>query len=239
MNCPNCSVLMDRVAVSGIYGPEIEIDLCFACHAMWLDKRESIQLSPRGTLDLFRVLHDHRDDARQALANRMECPRCQRRLSLSHDIGKGGRFSYYSCPARDGRLAPFSEFLKEKQFVRALNPAEQHRLRAEVKSVQCSSCGAPVDVTGAFQCEHCGSPITVLDADAVERTLRDLERAESSRSGDPAEKEARARALAAMEAKRTDPDDPWKMKDSRRPRLAGDSLIDILSASIGVIFGEF
>lgn len=225
--------------MAGVYRPDVELDLCFACHVMWFDKRESIQLSPRGTLDLFRVLHDHRDDSRHALANRLECPRCRRRLSLSHDIGKAGRFSYYSCPARHGRLTPFSEFLKEKQFVRELNPAEQHRLRAEVKQVQCSNCGAPVDVTGGFQCGHCGSPITVLDADAVEKTLRELAEADALRSGQPAEKEARARALVAMEALRTDPEDPWKWGTSHRSRLQGDSLVDILTASIGVIFGGF
>ena len=51
---------MDRLSMDGVYGPKIEVDLCYACHSLWLDKRESLHLSPRGTLDLFRVLHEHR-----------------------------------------------------------------------------------------------------------------------------------------------------------------------------------
>lgn len=230
---------MDRLVLSGLYGPEIEIDICFACHVIWLDKRESLQLSPRGTLDLFGVLHDHRDDPRHALSNASSCPRCGERLALTHDIGKGGRFSYYRCEAAHGRLTPFSEFLKEKQFVRALRPAEQHRVRAEIKQVQCSGCGAPVDVQRGFECEHCGSPLTVLDAEAVAKTLRELNRADAARqSVEPAEAEQRARALAAMEALRTDPDDhPW-VTWSRRSSTRSLGL-DLLSASIGSIFGDF
>ena len=95
-------------------------------------------------------------------------------------------------------MTPFSEFLKEKQFVRSLNPAEQARLRAEVKSVQCSGCGAPVDLAKGFECGHCGSALTVLDADAVAKTLRELDEADAKRTEDPEGREARARALAAM-----------------------------------------
>ena len=238
MNCPNCSVPMDAHGLDGVYGSNVEVDLCFACHALWLDKTESVHLSPRGTLDLFRVLHEHRDDPRHSLGGRTVCPRCQRRLSLNHDISKGGRFAYYACPAGHGRLTPFSEFLKEKQFVRSLSPVEQQRLRAEVKSVQCSSCGAPVDLATGFACDHCGSPITVLDADAVEKTLRELDRADVSRSGDPAEKEMQGRALAYMEAMRTEPAAERRSAWSIRSRPLGGRGFDLLTASIGSLFGD-
>ncbi len=239
MNCPNCAAPMDRLALGGIYGPEIEVDICFACHALWLDKRESIQLAPRGTLDLFRILHEHRDDPRHALGQRAECPRCRRRLSLNNDIGKGGRFSYYACPSGDGRLVPFSEFLKEKQFVRSLNLVEQHRLRAEVKHVQCSSCGAPVDLMKGFACGHCGAPITVLDADAVEKTLRELGEADARRSVEPSDEEMRQLALASMDVLRAPPEDQWSRASLRSRRLGGGLGMDLLSATIGVLFGEY
>ena len=229
---------MGSLAKSGIYGPDVEIDLCFSCHVLWFDKRESVHLSPRGTLDLFRVLHEHRDDPRHALADAPQCPRCRNRLVLTRDIGKGGRFSYYACPDRHGRLTPFSEFLKEKQFVRGLSPLEQHRLRAEIKNVQCSSCGAPVDLARGFECGHCGSPITVLDADAVEKTLRELEAADDRRSGDDAEKEARARALASMEALRTRPEERWNQFTTPRRGPRGGLGIDLLSRSLGILFGD-
>lgn len=239
VNCSNCSATMDRLAFAGVYGPEVEVDICFACHVIWLDSFESLHLAPRGTLDLFRVLHEHSEDARHALAGRIVCPLCQRRLSLLQDIGKGGRFAYYSCPAGDGRLTPFSEFLKEKQFVRSLTPLEQERLKADVKNVQCSSCGAPVDLARGFQCGHCGSPITVLDSEAVEKTLRELEAAETRRSGDPVEKELRARALASMETMRTNPEDQWRHPMMRHKSSPTGSLgLDLLSASIAFLFSK-
>lgn len=230
---------MDRLGLGGVHGADLEVDLCFPCHVIWFDKRESIQLSPRGTLDLFRVLHEHGEDARHALRERHVCPRCGRRLALHRDIGKSGRFAYYACPARDGRLTPFSEFLKEKQFVRQLSPAEQASLRAEVKNVQCSSCGAPVDLAKGFQCGHCGSPLTVLDADAVAKALGELEAADQRRSIDPVAAEAKARALAAMEAMRTDPDDAFQGRLRIRTRARGDFGIDLLAHSIASIFGGF
>lgn len=238
MNCPNCTTPMDRFEMDGVYGPEIEVDLCFACHVIWLDKRESLHLSPRGTLDLFKLLHEHRDDPRHSLASRLECPRCSRRLSLSQDISKAGRFSYYECPAREGRLTPFSEFLKEKQFVRALNPAERNQLRAEVKSVQCSRCGAPVELTAGFDCGHCGAGLTVLDADAVEKTLRKLDAADAMRSVDRGDAEARARALAAMEGARSHPDDFAGAAYKHTAMKTGSLGVDLLSATIGFIFGN-
>ena len=225
--------------MDGVYGPGIEVDLCFACHVLWLDKRESLLLSPRGTLELFKLLHEHRDDARHALDRRLGCPRCERRLSLSQDIGKSGRFSYYACPKGDGRLTPFSEFLKEKQFVRSLNPAEQARLRAEVKEVQCSRCGAPVDVTKGFECGHCGSALSVLDADAVEKTLKELHAADAQRTdGDPSDRELQARAMAAMEGMRTHPEDYLDGSILRRPTMGRGLGIDLLSASIALLFGD-
>ena len=240
MNCPNCGAGMECRALEGVYGPEIEVDICFACHVLWLDNRENLHLSPRGTLDLFRALNDHSDDPRHALRDRNVCPRCQRRLGLMHDIGKGGRFSYYRCPGQHGRLTPFSEFLKEKQFVRALTPLEQQQLRAEIKQVQCSSCGAPVELSKGFACAHCGSALTVLDPDAVSRALAQLDEADAARKVvSPEAAEARARALAAMEslrAERADARDGSLSFTIRRGGGASGVATDLLSASLSLLF---
>lgn len=246
VSCPNCSAPMERIAIQGTYNADLALDVCFPCHVMWFDRRESIQLSPRGTIDLFKILHEHEEDPRHALAARMECPRCRRRLSLAQDIGKAGRFTYYNCPADEGRLTPFSEFLKEKQFVRQLTPLEQAKLKAEVKQVACSGCGATVDLARGFKCEHCGSPLTVLDADAVEKTLRELEAADAKRpeTKDPTEllaREHRARALATMEKMRIDrnyyrDEQPGHFSVSFTG-TSGNMGIDLLAHSIGKIFG--
>lgn len=245
MNCPNCTTEMGTLALEGVYGPPIEVDLCFACHVLWLDKRESLHLSPSGTLDLFRALHDHRDDPRHAISGKNHCPRCSTRLELMHDLGKGGRFSYHACPQRHGRLTPFSEFLKEKEFVRELTPAEKNQVKAQLKSVQCSSCGAPVDLSGDFCCGHCGSPISVLDAEAVENTLSRLEEAKAKRDIDPATKELRARALASMETMRSYPEDTYDRgyltsRSGARglARPAAEVAVDLLSTSLSLLFGR-
>lgn len=242
MKCPNCGTEMERQALEGTYGPDIEVDVCFACHVLWLDRSESLHLTPRGTLDLFRALNEHRDDPRHALRDRNACPRCARRLELLHDIGKGGRFSYYRCPSRHGRLTPFSEFLKEKEFVRALTPMEQERLKAEIKQVQCSSCGAPVELSRGFSCAHCGSALTVLDPEAVSRALAQLDQADAARkSVTPEAAEARARALAAMENLRHLRPDPHERAGALTfsiSRSDGTSRkgTDLLAASINLLF---
>jgi hypothetical protein len=132
-------------------------------------------------------------------------------------------------------MTPFSEFLKEKQFVRTLDPMEQKQLRAELKQVQCSGCGAPVDLASGFACSHCGSPVTVLDANAVEDTLRRLQDADARRSMDREEGAAAARALASVQAERTRPGDYFSQFTS--PRRRSGLGLDILTASLGALFG--
>jgi ribosomal protein S27AE len=233
---------MERLALEGKLGPDIEVDLCFACHVLWLDRRESLQLSPGGTLDLFKALNDHRDDPRHAIGESNSCPRCGAGLRLMHDIGKGGRFSYHRCPSAHGRLTPFSEFLKEKEFVRSLTPLEQKQLAAEVKQVQCSSCGAPVELSKGFACGHCGSALTVLDPEAVGRTLKELDQADAARKSVPPEvAEARARAKAALENLRRERPEPHGRSDSFRVTFGGSGwkggrTQDLLSASINLLF---
>jgi hypothetical protein len=163
---------------------KVALDLCTSCHALWLDRTESAQLAPRGVLSLFQLLHRHRDGERRPLGHRLDCPRCKATLALTQDLGKTGRFSYYRCPNEHGRFTPFFQFLREKHFVRSLDPAELARVRAEVKQVQCSGCGAPVDLERATVCEFCQAPVAILDADAVEKALREWSAEAARRDGE-------------------------------------------------------
>ena len=43
-------------------GGEVELDLCFPCQGIWFDEYESLQLAPSGVIDLFKLIHEHRDD---------------------------------------------------------------------------------------------------------------------------------------------------------------------------------
>ena len=183
---------MEARTLSSVTGTELQIDACHPCHAFWFDRNESLLLAPGAVIELFQDIHRHRDDARRPLAAQSKCPRCSTMLLLTHDIGKAGRFVYYRCPHDHGRLTPFSEFLREKQFVRSLSPAELARVRAELKTVRCSGCGAPIDLERESACGFCHAPVSILDPDAVERALKMWSDAEARRTRPTREKLAEA-----------------------------------------------
>jgi hypothetical protein len=66
--------------------------------------------------------------------------------------------------------------------VRPLAPAELAELRAKVRMIQCSSCGAPVDLGAGSACGHCRAPVSMLDPKQVETVVRDLKLAEERRT---------------------------------------------------------
>ena len=101
--------------------------------------------------------------------------------SWTQDLQRTTHFSYYRCIWGHGRLTPFLQFLREKNFVRPVSGAELAALKAKVRTIQCSNCGAPVDLEHETACAYCHSPISILDPDAVSRTLHELADAEAHR----------------------------------------------------------
>jgi Zn-finger nucleic acid-binding protein len=179
--CPSCAQGMTKRALPNHDAGQVCLDLCYPCHAIWFDRNESVQLAPRAVIELFRDIHARQNEPRRALPERFGCPRCSASLALTHDLAKAGRFSYWRCPGEHGRLTPFFHFLREKQFVRSLTPAELRRVRAELKTVRCSSCGAPVDLQRDTACGFCKAPLAILDADAVAKALLEWSQAERRR----------------------------------------------------------
>lgn len=157
---------------AGLLGRDVTLDLCFACHGLWFDQRENQQLSPQGVIDLFRLLHAHRDDPYHPLAAQMACPACRRGLSQGFDLSKSGRYMTYRCQeGGHGRFSSFSAFLIEKGFVRLLSTAEVADLAQRVRSIACTNCGATVDLRKDHACPYCRSAFSLLDPQAVERAL--------------------------------------------------------------------
>ena len=152
----------------------ISLDFCFACQVIWLDTFESLQLTPRGVLEVFTAMHVRRDPGRKPLPALLSCPRCQAQLALTHDLQHTTHFTYFRCPFAHGRLTPFFQFLLEKNFVRPITGAELAALKAKVQTIQCSNCGAPLDLAHDAACKYCGSPISILDPEAVTKTVREL-----------------------------------------------------------------
>lgn len=170
--CPNCRQPMQARDFSRHDQGTIRVDLCFQCAGIWFDHLESIQLAPSGVIDLFKEISTQQPTARSPTANQLNCPRCRHALLMTHDLSKAGPFSYYRCPGGDGRYTPFFQFLREKQFVRTLTPVELQRVRAQVRQIKCSECGAPIDLEHDSQCRYCHAPVSFLDPDAVQSALK-------------------------------------------------------------------
>lgn len=176
-------------------GTSVTIDICATCQAFWFDGRESLRLAPASTLKLFRIIGEQAATARQPMAERCTCPRCGLVLIPTQDLQRKTRFQYRRCAKQHGRFITFFDFLREKNFITPMSAAQIDELRAHVQSVNCSNCGAPVDLAKSSSCGHCGSPLSMLDmkqAEAVVAQLRDADR--SSQGIDPALVLSRERA---------------------------------------------
>ena len=124
-------------------GVATELDICFACQGLWFDPQESARLSHAAVLELFELLHQHRDDVHGPLHASLACPHCRRTLSKSFDVVRSGRYVTYRCPQRHGRFASFSSFMVEKGFVRQMTKPEVEDLARRVAAIYCTGCGAP------------------------------------------------------------------------------------------------
>lgn len=174
---------MEEHTFDGHGGRSVVIDLCYACQALWFDHRENLALTPASTLSLFRLIGEHTARATPIENQPARCPRCRGQLRLVNDLQRQTRFQYLRCPNQHGRFITFFEFLKEKSFVRALTPKQVADLRESVQFVNCSNCGAPVDLHKGTACGHCGSPLSMLDLSQAETLVQQLRNAD--RSGQP------------------------------------------------------
>ncbi|MEO5764403.1 MAG: zf-TFIIB domain-containing protein [Casimicrobiaceae bacterium] len=198
--CPGCGAPMSPIELKRKPLGSLTVDLCPGCQVIWFDTFESLQLTPGATLDLFRAIHAAHRDALRPLAPPLTCPRCETILVPTQDIQHTTRFSYYRCRYGHGRLTPFFQFMREKNFIRPIDARELARLAENVKTIRCSSCGAPVDLAHSANCGYCKSPLMVLDPDAVARTLAEFDAAERRRVTPEPERQGDAViALAQLE----------------------------------------
>ncbi len=166
---------MRALAVARTPHGECVVDLCEGCHALWFDAFESVQLTPGAILALFREVTNAAAPVRRPLPTPLRCPRCRSTLQETRDVRHVTRFSYWRCTKGHGRFTPFVQFLREKDFVRPLSPAELERLKAHVKTIRCSGCGAPVALARDMACRYCGAPVEALDPAAIARALASLQ----------------------------------------------------------------
>jgi hypothetical protein len=157
---------MTALALEGHLGTEVTIDLCAGCHLFWFDHLESLRLSPASTLRLFEIIGRQKNHP-GPLPEPLKCPRCDLRLLLTNDRQRNTAFRYWRCAREHGRLISFFDFLREKDFIRPLTPAQLADLRRNIQQINCSNCGAAIDLMRASECAHCGTPVSTLDLEQI------------------------------------------------------------------------
>jgi hypothetical protein len=168
---------MESMTLDANVTAPLEIDVCTSCQAFWFDKYESLKLAPASTLKLMKFIGEHTTRGKQMTVEKVVCPRCGVHLKATTDMQRETKFNYWRCPQEHGRFIRFYDFLREKNFIRSLSGHEVNELRQKMQTVNCSNCGAPVDLTGTSICSHCGSPISMLDMKQGEQLLAQLKRA--------------------------------------------------------------
>jgi hypothetical protein len=221
------------------YGGEIEVDACHHCNGLWFDGRESLQLAPGATLKLFASMYERKESAQQPLVAEKSCPRCDKALVETFDMQRGTRFTYFRCEAH-GRYTTFFHFLREKNLVRAPTPKQLAELKATVKQVDCSNCGAPIVLDKTVTCVHCSAPVSILSEDSINQTLQDLQKKEAKRTTvDPAL--AAKLVMAQMQAIKHDNEvnGPLSYRwSSRGTSAVGGDLVELgARALVGIIAG--
>lgn len=185
MNCPSCRQPLHARTFAGNYGKTVPLDLCRACSGIWFDRYENLQLSAQAILHLFRIIHEQQAESRRPLPEHMSCPRCMTRLTHTSDRQRNTRFHYFACAREHGRFITFFQFLREKNFVRSLSPKEVVELKTHITTLNCSNCGAVVDMDKTSRCTYCSTPISMLDPQQVEKTLRELHQEDKRQAVDP------------------------------------------------------
>jgi hypothetical protein len=59
-------------------------------------------------------------------------------------------------------------------------------LKKNVRTMNCTNCGAPIDLANSSACTHCGSAISMLDMNQAQQTLAQLQRAAEPHPINPA-----------------------------------------------------
>jgi hypothetical protein len=125
-------------------------------------------------------------------------------LLLTHDIQRATPFVYWRCDGGHGRLMAYVDFLREKDFVRPLTPPQLAELRQNIQTINCSNCGATIDLAKDSVCTHCGSAVSMLDLQHMARTIGQLQAAAAAQ--EPAAADGVTRSAASTPSGQLDVD---------------------------------
>ncbi len=174
--CPRCSAPMQPLALAAhtpVPGQaQTVVDHCGPCRLFWFDAFESVQLAPRGWLQLLREMQATQSQPTEAAAPpRLGCPTCQAALKTVSNQTRFGRYVALECPQRHGHLHSHAGVLAERGLVRPLLGPERKALREERHQITCFNCGAPADGAGDT-CAYCHTALVVLDLPRLAHSLK-------------------------------------------------------------------
>lgn len=159
---------MQHLAVEGTLGTTVDVAYCGHCRAFWFEQFETLRLTRGSTLQIMKLIGDKTAAAPVApLPTLSYCPYCNSRLLLAHDRQQNTAFQYWRCENGHGRFEAFIDFLREKNFIRPLTAEQLRELRENIQSINCSQCGASIDLTRDTACPHCGAALSILDAKKI------------------------------------------------------------------------
>jgi hypothetical protein len=191
---------MTALTLDAHLGGHVTIEVCANCQAFWFDQFASLQLSPGSTLKLMKFIGEHSPLPKPSLAKILHCPRCPAQLLLTHDLQRATRFSYWRCDNEHGRFIGFFDFLKEKNFIHPLSPQQIEELRQNIQVVNCSNCGAAIDLQSGSVCSFCHSPVSMLDMHQPQQMLAQLREAAGPAAMNAATSAATSAALPMQPA---------------------------------------
>lgn len=172
MKCSGCRLPMERRTYDTPLGGKVDIDVCTRCRAFWFDPFETLHLTPRATLELIAFIGEQQAEPRP-WPQTLHCPRCAGELKLAHDRQRATPFQYWICDAGHGRFETFVDFLREKDYIRALTQQQIADMRNKIQFVHCANCGAAIDLTHDSVCQHCSAPISMIDMKKMEEIARE------------------------------------------------------------------
>ena len=229
VECPNCDKAMLSLSLSATTGMQVEAGECADCTLLWFDAGTDSRLAPSSVLQVFQAIATSTGASGIPVRAELTCPRCRSSLTFVHDLQRTTRFTHWRCPSDHGELVAFTQFLREKNFIRAPSADELARLRADVREITCSQCGAPIDLQRDSACPFCHAPVALVDSEGIAAAVRDLRanRAAVGRTSRPSQDGASAAALANVQLSAIlDP-------DRIREHVGPHDLLSIGVASIG------
>jgi hypothetical protein len=168
---------MKQMTVDGHFGPEISFYVCAPCQSFWFEMFKALQLAPSATLQLMKFIGENSSQPRPTMAEILRCPDCGSTLKLTHDWQRNTKFNYWRCEREHGQFISFLDFLREKDFIHPISREQIAELKKTMQTVNCSNCGAPIDLNKDSACRSCDSPICMLDMAQPQRLIEQLQHA--------------------------------------------------------------